>query len=558
MKTKFLILAGLLAAAPVMARASGFSAAQGTWKEVRTGLQELDDLIAYKKLSEVHGAAFYLRDGVRALRFDSDALTPEAKNKLDGLIRQLDLLAKAMDESGDKNDLRATVAGQRKVHLLLDQIAAVFPANALPKVGPIVATGPVKDPVCRMTVMPATAPGRVAYGGQTYYFCSKGDAAAFQKSPAKYAALCEEIAFGKPKTYRLNLSHASQVQAGKPTVLSFAVREQGSGAVVKNFQVVHEKLMHLIVVRDDLSNFSHQHPQISPDGRFTLKTTFPSGGRYLLFGDFTPADGLNQVLGTELSVSGPRPGATRLIADTKLTKTVNGITVSVRPSALLEVGKPVLLTYSLSQHGKPLTDMQPYLGAMGHLMAINQNGRNILHTHTVSSGGNVAPAMATASGPRFTYEVKLAKGGLTKIWAQFQRNGRVLTVPFVFNVQENPMKISTKTLATLATGAALATSAAANSKATPKIPANAQKITVTLPAGYSNSTRTLKAGQPVALTFFLKSDAGCGNEVVFPAAHWKKTLKVGEKATVVYTPKKSGTLAFACGMNHLKGSLLVR
>lgn len=103
--------------------------------------------------------------------------------------------------------------------------------------------------------------------------------------------------------------------------------------------------------------------------------------------------------------------------------------------------------------------------------------------------------------------------------------------------------------------------------AAPKVPAKPapakakapQKVLITLPLDYkATPAATVKAGQPVALTFFLKSEAGCGDTVVFPAAKWKKTLKVGEKATVVYTPTKTGPLNFACGMNHMKGSLLVK
>jgi plastocyanin domain-containing protein len=79
-----------------------------------------------------------------------------------------------------------------------------------------------------------------------------------------------------------------------------------------------------------------------------------------------------------------------------------------------------------------------------------------------------------------------------------------------------------------------------------------------LPVGYKNGTTTVKAGKPVSLTFHLTKDAGCGNDVMVPAANWNKSLKVGEKATVTFTPKKSGPLAFACTMNHMKGTLLVK
>ena len=86
-----------------------------------------------------------------------------------------------------------------------------------------------------------------------------------------------------------------------------------------------------------------------------------------------------------------------------------------------------------------------------------------------------------------------------------------------------------------------------------------KKVLITLPLDYKTApAATVKAGQPVALTFFLKSDAACGNTVVLPAANWKKTLKVGQKATIVYTPTKTGPLAFQCGMGMMKGSLLVK
>ncbi|HEX9995661.1 MAG TPA: cupredoxin domain-containing protein [Abditibacterium sp.] len=94
--------------------------------------------------------------------------------------------------------------------------------------------------------------------------------------------------------------------------------------------------------------------------------------------------------------------------------------------------------------------------------------------------------------------------------------------------------------------------------ASPQLVSGMQKINIALPSGYSTSKRSVKAGKPVALTFFLQSNAGCGNTISFPAAKWQKTLEVGQSATVIYTPKKSGSLTFTCGMNHMKGSIRVK
>lgn len=103
-----------------------------------------------------------------------------------------------------------------------------------------------------------------------------------------------------------------------------------------------------------------------------------------------------------------------------------------------------------------------------------------------------------------------------------------------------------------------AKTAARSTPAPQKIPANAQKISIDLPGGYKPKAATIKAGTPVAITFHLKSDAGCGNIIALPAAKWSKTLKVGQSATVVYTPTKTGELKFACDMDMYRGSLTVR
>lgn len=42
------------------------------------------------------------------------------------------------------------------------------------------------DPVCHMDIDPATAAGKSEYNGQTYYFCSPGCKASFDKDPEKY------------------------------------------------------------------------------------------------------------------------------------------------------------------------------------------------------------------------------------------------------------------------------------------------------------------------------------------------------------------------------------
>jgi hypothetical protein len=72
--------------------------------------------------------------------------------------------------------------------------------------------------------------------------------------------------------------------AGQPATLTLTVRGTG-GAAVKDFAVVHEQKVHLIIVRDGLDQFAHLHPEVDAQGTMTVRHTFPTGGTYLLFAD---------------------------------------------------------------------------------------------------------------------------------------------------------------------------------------------------------------------------------------------------------------------------------
>jgi len=319
----------------------------------------------------------------------------------------------------------------------------------------------VKDPVCRMMTDTDTTPYRETVGGKTYFFCSDGCKARFDKAPAVYVTLNAGLAAGQARSYRLVLDIAPRAVPRRPTLLSFAVHEDPTGRVVRDFEVVHTKPLHFLIVSADLAYFEHQHPRLGLDGRFRLVWTFPRAGRYFLFADFTPADGDNQILRTTLDIGGPAratPAPPRLVPDVGWAKVTGDsrVTLDVRPG-VMRAGKQSLLTYTFSDpSGRGRTDMQPILGVMGHLIALRGDARTLVHTHAlhgVQAGSYgaamlrmmqagqteivpITPAMVTLSGPRFTFKLTPPKPGRYRLWAQFQRRNRWLTVPFTVNVRE--------------------------------------------------------------------------------------------------------------------------
>ncbi len=86
-----------------------------------------------------------------------------------------------------------------------------------------------------------------------------------------------------------------------------------------------------------------------------------------------------------------------------------------------------------------------------------------------------------------------------------------------------------------------------------------QTIKISVSAqGFSPSEVTLKAGVPARLVFTRVSAEGCGTEIVFPDLKIKKALPLNKPVTIDITPQSGKTLSFACGMDMMKGKVVVR
>src|SRR5882762_1092393 len=86
-----------------------------------------------------------------------------------------------------------------------------------------------------------------------------------------------------------------------------------------------------------------------------------------------------------------------------------------------------------------------------------------------------------------------------------------------------------------------------------------QKVTVALTEkGYQPNSLKLRRGIPAQVTFLRKVSATCGTQVVIPEYDIKRDLPLNESVSVAFTPSKSGTFTFSCGMGMLRGSLVVQ
>ncbi len=109
--------------------------------------------------------------------------------------------------------------------------------------------------------------------------------------------------------------------------------------VVEPFEMNHERLLHLIAVNHDLSQFMHLHPEYDGQGNFHLETTFPVGGSYKLFADFVPAGGEAMTASDWIETQGDKPPHQELIPTEKnsegvMLQRVDGEEVELKPTSL--------------------------------------------------------------------------------------------------------------------------------------------------------------------------------------------------------------------------------
>jgi DMSO/TMAO reductase YedYZ heme-binding membrane subunit len=245
----------------------------------------------------------------------------------------------------------------------------------------------------------------------------------------------------KTKRYSVDTDFPGEIKPGVPTVLKFKVFDATSGAPVSLFSRNYEKLMHLIIVDNDLNNFQHIHPDFK-NGWFEIAATFPRDGRYHLYIDFLPTGAIEQQFGFPLDVGEPGNSDTSKVSVPENSTYKAGdyiLTLSFNKplkASDLSVGAQNLNFKITDLQGNPITNLRSYLGAFGHLVMINTQTFDYLHVHPYQIG-NLTPDQS--GGPEVVF-MPLGlygpiKPGTYKIFAQFNPNNNLIVSEFIVKVQ---------------------------------------------------------------------------------------------------------------------------
>jgi hypothetical protein len=227
--------------------------------------------------------------------------------------------------------------------------------------------------------------------------------------------------------YRLEATMKPRV-AGGSSGLRLAVKDPDSGEAVGKFLEVHERPFHLFIITRDLDRFEHVHPMLMPDGTFELERDFPPG-IYMLIADFVPAGGTPQMVQRVVMTPGyvgPLFMQAPHLSPMPLDQVAGALRIRMTPPSP-QPRRETLISFDVSdaKTGQPITDLEPYLGASGHLLVVSEDLRTAIHGH---------PEGKLSAGPVVTFGPTFPLPGRYKMWVQFQRKGQVVTAPFVIEV----------------------------------------------------------------------------------------------------------------------------
>ncbi|GEK80598.1 heavy-metal-associated domain-containing protein [Agrococcus baldri] len=257
-----------------------------------------------------------------------------------------------------------------------------------------------------------------------------GDPAAGAASPSQPAQRAQEIDVTGVTIARSGLMIGpidAPATPGVTTALSFQILDaDADGEPVTDFETAHGKDLHLITVRTDGSEYRHVHPELDPaTGTWSLPWNWDSAGSYRVYADFTTADATAVTLSRMVDVAGtlePQPAT-----DVSLRDSVDGFDVAI--TGELAAGSASDLTVEVTRDGDAVTELEPYLGAFGHLVALRQGDLAYLHVHAHGD----EPQRGDVAGPEVGFTADAPTAGRYLLYLDFQVDGQVHTAEFVLD-----------------------------------------------------------------------------------------------------------------------------
>lgn len=205
-----------------------------------------------------------------------------------------------------------------------------------------------------------------------------------------------------------------------------------------DLKIAHEKKMHFIFVRDDMTGYQHIHPQYI-NGKWTVTTDIKDEGNYHLYVDIAPNEESPVVLRLPIQIGGTTKTKNFPTPNQKMNITSGVYTATLTTNTSLKTNQEIQLSIALTQKGKVVTDINQYLGAFGHLVILNHNNPNdFIHAHPLTE---IKPTNGVVE-----FMAKFPVKGTYTLYGQFTIDGSVVTLPITLAIKEEGMTNTVNTI----------------------------------------------------------------------------------------------------------------
>lgn len=210
------------------------------------------------------------------------------------------------------------------------------------------------------------------------------------------------------------------------------------GEPIEEFETSHEKLMHLVIVSDNLQFFDHVHPTFVGGGRFEVDAQLPFGGGYTFFSDYQRSGKSEKMSVLRQTIEGEPPSGSS-VDTTVRSQTVGDTKVSLRlldadntrvEGNKVKAGSKAIVQFNLREsiNDRPIEDLRPYLGTLGHLVAVKQS--TVEPPVLTRDSYNHVHSEAENTNGQINFITSFSEPGLYKLWGEFSRDGQSVVTGF--------------------------------------------------------------------------------------------------------------------------------
>ncbi len=244
----------------------------------------------------------------------------------------------------------------------------------------------------------------------------------------------------KTKRFSVNYSVSQNPLPNQDITIKFSIFDATNGAPVSIFKTLYAKPMHMIIVDNSLTYFSHIHPtQVGSD--FVITTQVPKENLYHIYITFQPFGAIEQQFAFPLQVGADKGQLSTKTIDTTFTKTFADYEVSIENLNNLSAKDMTLgnqkITFSLknAKTGQLVNTLHPYLDSFGHLTLIKQDTYDFMHVHPFSL---TIPKSTDTAGPTVDFlPIGIygpIKPGIYRVFAEFNPDGTLITADFTIRI----------------------------------------------------------------------------------------------------------------------------